>query len=125
MTTANLVCEASGGGGGARPGSCAFCKGVHDRLHDEGGDADTQLVPIPNPVKRDGELFLNAARIDGKRVDIEIFDVTGAGVRHQTAGLPDGAARIPVAISGLPPGHYVVHVTDGTRRYNGRLIINQ
>lgn len=124
MTTANLVCEDSSGHG-VRPDSCAYCKVIRGTSGGEAIDRHTRLVPVPNPVRRGGELYLKGGGLAGPRIDVEIFDEAGRSVRRQAIAIVPGASRIPLAIGGLHAGPYIVQVTDGDRRYIGRMNVTE
>lgn len=69
------------------------------------------VLPYPNPAQE--SLFLHFSETVHAAFEVHIYDLMGREVFSQDAFRPHSKQGIPV--SGLAPGKYIVHLSDGAR----------
>ncbi len=86
------------------------------------GTASVKVIPNPN----NGAFIISGSftNTHTNNVDIEIVNMLGQSVHHQSATLNDGNINEPIALDGnLPAGMYMAHMTNGSQTATVRVMI--
>ncbi|MCH7640537.1 MAG: T9SS type A sorting domain-containing protein, partial [Bacteroidetes bacterium] len=86
-------------------------------------DRDTGLRVFPNPASAGDQVNLefNAAR--SGTATLRVHDMLGRQVLRDEVPFVPGTHRVPLAISGLPPGVYITHLRLGDEAISGRFTV--
>lgn len=75
--------------------------------------APSVFAPYPNPTR--GHSVGEVAFEEAGTVTLRVFDLTGRLVAHRHQFVLPGSNALPLPLEGLPPGTYLVQVSDGRR----------
>ena len=76
---------------------------------------------FPNPVSNQLTIDL-VSEYDLINVNVNIYDLTGKVLIQEQADLAIGSNQIPMDVSRLPKGTYLVHINDGINSQYAKIV---
>jgi len=72
----------------------------------------------PNPARHTVTLNLQGFAIDSKTTQLKVYSTTGTLVLQKTTGISNGGAQTQLDVASLPPGTYLINISDGQQTQN-------
>jgi|GEM_PF-3339009 len=83
--------------------------------------AEERYVISPNPVTGN-ELYLQTNIKNVQKLEVAVYDMSGAKKMVNTVNVSDGANRIPVNVGNIAAGNYILTIKEGTQSYSIKFI---
>lgn len=80
-----------------------------------------RYVISPNPVTGN-ELYLQTYTKDIQKLEIAIYDMSGAKKMTNTFNVLDGSNRIPINVGNIGTGNYILTIKEGAQNYSLKFI---
>jgi Secretion system C-terminal sorting domain len=82
---------------------------------------EERYVISPNPVTGN-EIYLQTNIKDIRKLEIAIYDMSGAKKITNTLNIVDGFSRIPINVSNIGTGNYILTIKEGVKSYSLKFI---
>ena len=79
------------------------------------------MYVYPNPVSNQLTIDL-VSEYDLKNINVNIYDLTGKILIQVQVDLAIGSNQIPMDVSSLPKGTYLVHINDGLNSQYAKIV---
>jgi hypothetical protein len=84
------------------------------------GNSGLTMNLYPNPTQT--KFTLDLANVEAGKLDIQVYNVNGALVRHQTEDVVSGTYVKAMSLLNLPSGLYIVKVLNGATSSTGKIL---